>query len=135
MKLKELTYLFGTVFVVIGILGFALGITSNGKLLGLFEVDATHNIIHLLSGVLALTAAWTSAKYAKLYFQIFGVVYGLVTVAGFIQGDIALGIIGVNLADNLLHLVITATALAIGFGMKAEEAGMEGVAPPTPPIA
>ncbi len=108
---------FGVVFLLIGVLGFVPGITQDGDpklLLGIFAVDALHNIIHIASGVLALIAA-RSAAYAKTYFQVFGIVYALVTVAGFVQGDTVLGLIPTNLADNLLHLVIAASALYLGF--------------------
>jgi hypothetical protein len=59
-----------------------------------------------------------------LYFQVFGVVYGLVTVVGFLQGDTVLGLIGVNMADNVLHLAIAAVALYAGFGMKEDRMAM-----------
>lgn len=110
---------FGIVFLAIGILGFVPGITSNGHLLGIFHVDAMHNIVHLLSGIIALVVAFKSDAAAKMYFRIFGVIYLLVAILGFINGSSVLGLIGVNMADNLLHLVIAAVALWIGFGMKS----------------
>lgn len=115
MSTQTLAKLFGAVFLVIGILGFVPGITSDGYLLGIFEVDTLHNIIHLLSGILALVLAKDAMK-AKLYFKVFGVVYALVTIIGFLHGSSVLGLIGVNLADNLLHLIIAVAALIIGFG-------------------
>ena len=112
---QKLAWVFAVVFIVVGIGGFIPGLTVNGHLLGIFEVNALHNVIHLLSGIAAAIAAATSAKYARLYFKVFGVVYALVTVIGFVQGDTLLGLIGVNLADNILHLAIAALALFIGF--------------------
>ena len=106
--------LFGVVFLLVGILGFIPGITSNGHLLGIFEVDALHNIIHLLSGILAF-AMGGSVSGARNYFRIFGVVYAVVTVVGFLQGDTVLGLIGVNMADHILHLIIAVVALWFGF--------------------
>ena len=118
MSIKTWAMVFGVVFLVVGILGFVPGITSDGHLLGIFEVDTTHNVIHVLSGILALLAGMGAGTYARLYFKVFGVVYALVTVLGFVQGDNVLGLIGVNMADNILHLVIALLALWIGFGMK-----------------
>lgn len=120
---KKLATLFGIVFVVVGILGFipALSPMHGGGmryLLGLFMVGGVHNIIHLLSGIAALVAAGISEKYAQLYFRIFGVVYALVTITGFIQKTTVLGIIDVNTADNFLHLGLAVVILAIGFGLK-----------------
>lgn len=117
MNTQKLAKLFGIIFIAVGILGFIPGITSNGHLLGIFEVDTLHNVIHLLSGIVALMCAGSTMK-AKTYFKVFGVVYGLVTVLGFLNGATVLGLIGVNVADNLLQLVISVAALAIGFGGK-----------------
>jgi hypothetical protein len=123
--LKKAALVFGIVFVVIGIGGFLPFLVTKDSagmdlLLGLFMVSALHNVIHLVSGVAALASSATE-KYARLYFQVFGVVYALVTVIGFVQGDTVLGLIDVNMADNLLHLVIALASLYLGFGMKSTE--------------
>ena len=128
--LKKAALLFGAVFVLIGVLGFVPALAPKDSmgmplLLGLFMVGAVHNLIHLLSGVAALAAGYSSEAYAKLYFKVFGVVYAVVTVVGFIQKDTVLGLIHVNLADNLLHLAIAVAALALGFGMKNRVAARE----------
>lgn len=117
--LKKLAIVFGVLFLIIGIGGFIPALTPNGHLLGVFDVSPIHNIIHILSGVAALGLGASGEKGARTYFQVFGVVYGLVTVLGFIQGTTVLGLIGVNIADNLLHLAITAVALYAGFGPQA----------------
>lgn len=107
---------FGVVFVLVGILGFIPAFTPGGNLLGIFEVNGVHNWIHILSGVVALLAS-KSHKNARLYFQVFGIVYGLVTLLGVVYGDNAiLGIVAHNHADILLHAIITAAALYLGFG-------------------
>jgi hypothetical protein len=117
MNVQKLAKLFGVVFILIGILGFVPGITSNGHLLGIFEVDALHNIIHLATGLIALWAA-CSLAHARLFFKIFGVVYALVTVLGFTMDGDVLGLIHTNGADNVLHLVIALVALYAGFVAK-----------------
>jgi hypothetical protein len=121
---KKLAILFGAVFLLVGILGFVPALSpehSDGMryLLGLFMVGGIHNAIHLLSGVAALAGAFTSEKAAKLYFQVFGAVYAVVTIVGFIQKTTVLGIIDVNKADNFLHLVLAIAIGGIGFGLKA----------------
>lgn len=121
---QTLAKVLGWVFVVVGVLGFVPVVTSNGSLLGLFDVDATHNVVHLLSGIVALLMARSEGN-ARLYMKIFGVVYALVTIVGFVQGDTVLNLFVVNGADNVLHLVIAAVALYAGFGMRsAAPAGM-----------
>ena len=66
----------GAVFLLVGILGFVPGITTNfgdmnfighdseAKLLGIFQVNVVHNIVHLLFGVIGLAAAraWESSR-------------------------------------------------------------------------
>lgn len=123
--LKKISLIFGIVFVIIGIGGFLPFLVTKDSmgmnlLLGLFMVGGVHNIIHLASGVGALLGS-KSNKYARLYFQIFGVVYGIVTIIGFVQGHTVLGIFPVNLADNFLHLVISALSLYLGFVYKESE--------------
>ena len=122
--LKTMAYIFGVVFLLIGILGFipAFTPTNTGLLLGIFHVDAIHNLVHLLSGAAALYAGMTSAKTAKMYFQIFGVVYALVAVLGFIDpsGDKLIGLMASNVADTWLHVVIAVVALYLGFASKDE---------------
>lgn len=112
---KTLAWVFGIVLTLVGILGFVPGVTTNDMLLGIFMVGGLHNIIHLVTGLAALAAAM--GYFApKLFFQIFGVIYGVVTILGFVTGGALL--FSTNMADNLLHLVIAAAALYSGFMMK-----------------
>ena len=115
--MKKIAWILAIVFLAVGILGFVPGITTNGLLLGIFEVDALHNIIHLVSGAVFLYAAMKPAK-ASLVFKVFGVVYALVAVIGLVQGDTVLGLISTNTADHLLHVVLAIVILYVGFGMK-----------------
>ncbi len=107
---KPVTWILGVVFVVVGVAGFL----TDGNLLG-FQVDSTHNIVHIVSGVVALLAASTGQSNARWYLVIFGLVYGLVTVLGFMTGSV-LGLFEVNAADNYLHLAIAAVSLIVGLG-------------------
>lgn len=117
--IQTLAWVFGIIFLAVGILGFVPALTPDGYLLGIFMVDPLHNVIHLLSGALALGAVLLG-NYARLYFQVFGVVYAIVAVVGFLQGDNVLGLIMTNMADHVLHLAIAAVALWAGFMMKEE---------------
>ncbi len=132
---KKLALLFGAIFLLVGILGFVPALSpqhSDGMryLLGLFMVGGIHNVIHLLSGAVALAAGLYSDKYAQLYFRIFGSVYALVTIIGFVQKTTVLGIFDVNLADNFLHLFLALAILGVGFGIK-----LSGVGPSRPTAA
>ena len=120
---KTLAWAFGIVLTAVGILGFVPGVTStDGLLLGIFQVDAVHSIIHIVTGLIGIYVAM-SGSYVSLYFKVFGVVYALVTVVGFLQGSTVMGLILVNMADNVLHLVVALVALWAGFWMKEESTG------------
>lgn len=104
----------GAVLTLVGILGFVPALAPGGNLLGIFAIDPLHNVIHLLSGIVGLAVAFTAkGAYARYYALIFGIVYALVTVIGFIQGTTVLGLIHINLADNILHLAIALASLGV----------------------
>jgi Domain of unknown function (DUF4383) len=121
MSLKKIAVIFGVVFVAVGVLGWVPAVNPGGKLLGLFDVNAAHNVVHLATGIIAIIVGMSSDKASKMFFQVFGVIYALVAVLGFYSGDQPLlGIVANNAADSVLHVVIAVVALYLGFGMKAE---------------
>jgi hypothetical protein len=116
---KTLALLFGTVFVLVGILGFIPAVAPNEHLLGIFHVNAAHNAVHLLTGIVAIICGLASEHAAILFFRIFGIVYGLVAVLGLVGGERPiLGVLSNNMADVWLHIVIAAVSLLIGFGAR-----------------
>jgi hypothetical protein len=70
---KTLALLFGVVFLLIGILGFVPAVAPNEMLLNIFHVNATHNAVHLLTGIVALLAGMAGVGASKTFFKIFGV--------------------------------------------------------------
>lgn len=109
---KRVVTILGWVFIVIGLLGF-----FNNPILGIFPVNGLHNIIHLLTGVLALVAASKGEEASVMFSKIFGVVYALVTVLGFLTPGFINGLLnGASTADNLLHLVLAVVFLYAGYG-------------------
>lgn len=114
---KSLGLLFGIVFLAIGILGFVPGITKDDMLLGIFMVNGAHSIVHIVSGVIFLFASMSGAGAARLWFQIFGVIYAIVAILGFMNPNgMLLGMIANNPADTWLHVVLAVVMLLIGFG-------------------
>jgi Domain of unknown function (DUF4383) len=112
---KTFAMVLGVVMLLLGILGYVLNPTG-GLLLGVFAVNDAHNVIHLVTGIAGLAAAFMG--WARLFCQLFGVVYLLVAVLGFVATDssgMLLGMVHNNMADNLLHLIIGGTAAYIGF--------------------
>lgn len=114
---------FGAVFVIVGLLGFtvsgghdAAGHTG-GQLLGLFQVNVLHNLVHLAVGAAMIAAAIAGVRVAKTANIFIGAVYLVLAIAGLaILGDNPLNIIALNGADNGLHLVLGLVLLGVGLG-------------------
>ncbi|MEU4253507.1 DUF4383 domain-containing protein [Amycolatopsis sp. NPDC026612] len=114
------------VFLLVGVLGFVPGVTTDydqlgfaghdsmAMLLGVFMVSVLHNIVHLLFGVVGLAAART-ARGAKSYLVAGGVVYLVLWLYGLVidHGSDA-NFVPVNNADNWLHLVLGVGMIALG---------------------
>lgn len=99
---------FGAVYVLVGLLGFV-----NKPILGIFEVNELHNVVHLLIGGALLFGSKDHAT-AKTVSLIVGVAYLLVAVLGFVATDFLDDLIKINQADNFLHLVSGAAAVYFG---------------------
>ena len=126
---KTAAILFGIVFLLVGICGFFPSITTpmpggdGGMLLGIFHVNLAHNIVHLASGAVFLLCGMAGAGASRMFFQIFGIVYLVVAVLGFMNGDKPiLGMIANNMNDVWLHVALAAVMLFLGFGT-AKQAG------------
>jgi uncharacterized protein DUF4383 len=114
------------VFVLVGILGFVPGITTNydqlafaghgsgALLLGVFAVSVLHNLVHLAFGVVGFLLARTPAG-AKNYLIGGGAVYAVLWLYGLlIDHGSAANFVPVNTADNWLHLVLAIGMIALG---------------------
>ncbi len=120
--------IFGATLLLAGILGFIadatfgdLGNDVNGDKLLLFEVNGWHNLVHLASGAVGLAMAGKPAS-ARLFALGFGGVYVLVTIIGFIDGNDIFGLLPINAADNVLHLLIALAGIAAGLASSPEGA-------------
>jgi hypothetical protein len=120
---------FGAILLLVGIVGFLVDASFNfgssveGQNLIAFEVNGTHNLVHIASGAIGL-AVWRNASSARLFALGFGVVYLLVTLLGFVQGDNVLGLLPVNAADNILHLLIAAAGIGAGLASRTGNAAV-----------
>jgi hypothetical protein len=116
----------GLVFLLVGILGFVPGITTNydqlafaghqssALLLGLFAVSVLHNLVHAAFGVAGLLLSRTRSG-AKNFLIIGGVVYAVLWLYGLLidHGSPA-NFVPLNTADNWLHLVLAVGMVALG---------------------
>ncbi|MDP9017474.1 MAG: DUF4383 domain-containing protein [Candidatus Eremiobacteraeota bacterium] len=116
--------IFGIVYLLIGVLGFVPGLVTPmsdpgmggmGLLLGLFPINALHNIVHILVGIGGLALAG-SLGGARSYFKALAIVYGLLTVLGLIPAtSTVFGLVPLGSWDIGLHLVTAALAGYFGF--------------------
>ncbi|MBV9576739.1 MAG: DUF4383 domain-containing protein [Gammaproteobacteria bacterium] len=113
--LRLAVLIFGIGFIFAGVAAFMPAYMKHGLFLGYFEVNTMHNVIHAVSGVVAIVSA-LNMRYAKLYFKIFGILYGIVAIVGFaLKGDLSFMMMHMNMADNVLHAIIAVVALYLGF--------------------
>jgi hypothetical protein len=116
----------GAVFLVVGVLGFVPGITTNydqltfagrhstAGLLGIFNVSVLHNLVHLAFGVAGIALARTFNS-ARSYLIGGGVVYLVLFIYGLvINHDSSANFVPVNDADNWLHLGLAVAMIALG---------------------
>jgi hypothetical protein len=108
----------GAVLVVAGIIGFFYNSTFTSDksvhddVFGILSVNGWHNVVHLATGALLLAFARSAPRMAA---GVFGIVYLAVAIWGFAigSGDSILSIVPVNTADNVLHLLLGLTGVAV----------------------
>jgi hypothetical protein len=125
---QTLALVFGAGFLLVGILGFIPGITtdysemsfagsdSTAELLGIFQVSVLHNLVHVLFGIagLALARTWEGAR---AYLLGSGIIYIGLWILGLAGGA---DWIPTNDADHWLHLLLGFALLATWLGTRNE---------------
>ena len=109
------------------VLGFALLLAGfagfvSPNLLGM-HLTAAHNVVHLVSGALALYFGFANPAGARGFLLGFGSIYGLLAAMGFVAPQLFGRIIGhgdggdarMFLVDNLVHVAITAACFFAAF--------------------
>jgi hypothetical protein len=123
--------IFGITLIIVGLLGFLVEPkfdTSvggdpgqvDGEDLIIFEVNGWHNVVHLLSGIFLLVFAGRR-RPARMAALAFGVVYVIVSIIGLIDGQDLFGLVPIDRADNVLHIVLALTAIAAGLMSRGED--------------
>lgn len=121
---QSLASTIGVVFLVIGILGFVPGVTSDfdrlefaghasaAELFGVFDVSILHNLLHVALGVAGMLLARTGER-ARAYLLGGGVAYLALWLFGLLvdRGDEA-NLIPLDSAGNWLHLALGLTMVA-----------------------
>jgi hypothetical protein len=124
-NVQKASMVVGAVFLLVGILGFVPGITGNydqlgfaghhseAMLLGLFQVSALHNIVHLLFGAAGIAMART-ATGARSFLLYGGIIYLVLFVYGLVVPQDSDGnFVPLNGFDNILHLLLGVGMVAL----------------------
>lgn len=112
--LKQFALVVGAILTLVGVVGFFVGDSVLG-----FGVNAPHNIVHLVSGLWLLFAALGGKEQMlKLAAQVLGVVYLVVGVLGLLGVGFIMGLLNMNMADTILHLVLGVVLAYFGFVAK-----------------
>lgn len=119
----------GAVFLLVGVLGFVPGVTSdfdqltfaghesNAALLGIFNVSILHNVVHLLFGVAGVAMA-RMVSGARAFLIGGGVIYLVLFLYGLvIDHDSTANFVPVNAADNWLHLALAVAMIGLGVAL------------------
>ncbi len=126
MNAKKIGMVFGIVLVILGLIGFVGGFGIVGAN-GFFMTDMTHDIIHLVIGLVLLFGAMKSPSSMPMLLKVIGVVVVLVAILGLISSeDLILGFIVSNAAADWLHLVVGIVLLGAGFMGGKSNSGMVG---------
>lgn len=115
---QQAAMLVGSVFLLVGILGFIPGITtsysamefatheSGAKLFGIFQISILHNLVHLAFGVAGLALART-ASGAYSYLLGGGAIYLVLWIYGLaVSHGSDANFVPLNTADDWLHFVL-----------------------------
>ena len=126
-RARTFASLVGAAFLLVGILGFIPGVTSNydeltfaghesgAKLLGLFQVSVLHNLVHLAFGIAGLVAARAGWRVARGYLLGGGAIYLVLWLYGLIiDKDADANFVPLNRADDWLHLILGIGMIALG---------------------
>ena len=112
---QKITLGLGILYVAIGILGFIPGITSNGLLLGIFAVNALHNIAHLVLGAILVWAGMSPAMLTTVN-RAMAVIFAVLVVVSFVAPIVEQ--LPLNPPDTILHLASAALTAYLGFAAR-----------------
>jgi hypothetical protein len=124
--------LVGATLVVAGIVGFFYSASFGtpgevDEVFGAFAVNGWSNVLHILTGALGLFVAGYASRWFSLWF---GTFYVVIALWGFAigSGEAILGLLPVNAADNVLHLVLGALGVAAALATPAKAKGSPATA-------
>ena len=116
----------GAAYVVIGVAGFFVAPdagfldTTGGLLLGLFQVNGLHSVIHVVIGIALVAAGVVGLRPAKTANSSIGAVFLLLGIVGLFVVGTAFNVLAINGADNVLHFGSAVVLLGVGLGAERD---------------
>jgi hypothetical protein len=102
---------------------------EHGRLLGLFPVNAVHNLAHIAFGIWGVIA-YRRWDLARFYARGVAILYGVLAIMGVIPGlNTMFGLMQIHGNDVWLHALIAVAAAYFGFAPARDTAGEGAVAP------
>jgi hypothetical protein len=123
---------FGITYLAVGALGFAVtsgvgfAARQGDELLGIFEVNPLHNIVHLAIGAALVAGFMGGRRSSGLVAMLIGATYLLVGVIGPFVTDSDANILALNGPDHILHIGSAVVLLFAGYAARRPEARMSG---------
>ena len=127
MNARMFALVFGIVYLLVGLLGFAATGTSMAagpdapRLMGLFPLNMLHNIVHILIGLWGL-ASYRSAAGAIAYARGLAILYALLAIMGLLPAPFqtTFGLVPIYGADVALHALTAIIAAYFGWAAPTE---------------
>lgn len=104
--------IFGAVYIMVGLVGFAMNPII------IFQVNTLHNVIHILVGALLLAGYLGGELRARQINMTVGSVYLVLGVLGFFVGLLQ-DLLGLNTADHFLHLASAVVLLGVSLSARS----------------
>jgi Domain of unknown function (DUF4383) len=105
---KTISLILGIVFLVVGVIGFVMPGFAGAHL------SVAHNLIHLITGAVAVYFGTKGTlASARTFCLVFGLVYGLLGIAGFLLGTgsskmltLVPGALMLGIVDHVIHVAL-----------------------------
>ena len=127
---KGYAAIIGVVLILLGLLGFiANPIVGDAGSNPIFVTGTVHNLVHLITGALALYVAFGLKGDQQVMGVIgIGLLYLALVLLTLVSGDL-FGLLGykVNVADHALHVGLALSALAVGWYERSSSGRMATV--------
>jgi hypothetical protein len=129
-ELQWASLIVGAVFLLVGILGFIPGITTNygdmkfaghesgAELLGIFQTSILHNIVHLAFGIAGILASRTW-DWSRNFLIGGGAIYLVLWIYGLLVGqESGANFVPTNTADDwLVHFALGIIMIGAGYAL------------------